>query len=429
MHRVAAEAGSDVTDSPASSPAPVDSEVWAPPRGRAREIAIVVVATLLAFVAGGLLLFRQQHAVNHAALAGSPRPVTVVEARSAPYRATRSYVGAVDSWVEAEVGPQYVSAYVTTVLVRPGASVKRGQVLATLDCANPGAISRAVAMQADAIDTRQRFMAVEAARVATLLDGGFVAINEVEQKNAQSEATRAELLSTQARLRAEALNVRDCVLRAPFDGEIATRNVDPGAFVRPGAAIVSVVDRSTVRVVVDAPEKDFDVVAPPTPVRVRMLATGVEVAAPIARRAPKADPRTRTIHFEVDVPDPTRRYPVGTTAIVDVDVGETKQATEVPAYAATQRESEATVFVVVSGFAHERQVGVLGERDGLLFVDPAQLPPKTLVVLEGREQLSDGDAVEARVEGFPRPAPPSGDGGARGGGYGGARGGGHGGTL
>ena len=30
------------------------------------------------------------------------------------------------------------------------------------------------------------------------------------------------------------LEVNDCVLRAPFDGEIAARSVDPGAFVRPG---------------------------------------------------------------------------------------------------------------------------------------------------------------------------------------------------
>jgi len=38
--------------------------------------------------------------------------------------------------------------------------------------------------------------------------------------------------------------VSDCVLRAPFDGEIATRLVDPGAFVRPGTSIVSVIDRA-----------------------------------------------------------------------------------------------------------------------------------------------------------------------------------------
>lgn len=414
----AAEAGFDVTNHDSPAPTPVDSEVWPAPPGRRRALVVVVAGTLLTLAAGGLLLFCQQHAVNRSALSASPRPVTVVEARAAMYQSSRSYVGAVDSWVEADVGPQYISAYVQTVLVRPGAPVSRGQVLATLDCASPGATTRAVAMQASAIDARQRALADEAARVTTLLDGGFVALNDVEQKAAQSKASQSELLSTQARLAAESLNVRDCVLRAPFDGEIAIRHVDPGAFVHPGAAIVSVVDRSTVRVTVDAPEKDFEVVSPATVVRIRMLATGAEVGAPISRRAPKADPRTRTIHFEVDVPDPRRQYPVGTTAIVEVSAGEPVPATEIPVYAATEREQMATLFVVAAGIAHKRDVRVLGERGGSLFVDPGLLPAHTLVVIEGRAQLSDGDRVEARVQGATEKTPPA-DGGARGGGYGG----------
>ncbi len=60
-----------------------------------------------------------------------------------------------EPWVEASVGPQYISAYVATVLVRPGDTVKRGQVLATLDCSNPNAATRAVEMQARAADARR----------------------------------------------------------------------------------------------------------------------------------------------------------------------------------------------------------------------------------------------------------------------------------
>src|SRR5213082_3135264 len=48
----------------------------------------------------------------------------------------------------ARVGPQYVSAYVGTVLVRPGAVVKRGEVLATLDCRNASAATREIAARA-----------------------------------------------------------------------------------------------------------------------------------------------------------------------------------------------------------------------------------------------------------------------------------------
>lgn len=384
---------------------------------RRRSMLIIAVGTVLVLLIGALLVVRAGRAVNHVPLAGAPRPVSVVGARKTQYRDRRDYVGAVESWIEANVGPQYISAYVLDVVVRPGAVVTRGQVLARLDCSNPSALTRAAAMQARAADARRRATADEAARVQTLLDGGFVAPNEAEVKEAQSTSEEAALLESQAKLQSSALAVQDCVLRAPFDGEIGARSVDPGAFVRPGTAIVSVVDRNTVRVVVDAPEKDFDVIAPGTVVSIEMLATGAHVDAPIARRAPRADPSTRTVHFEVDVPDPERRYPTATTAVVHVDVGSPHDATVIPLYAATEEQHKAKFFVVDHGVAHERTIPVLGERGGELFFDPAALPENTPVVTEGRALLSDGDRVDAKPD-APAPAGDGGPGGARGGGGG-----------
>ena len=86
----------------------------------------------------------------------------------------------------ASVGPQLVSAYVDTVLVRPGAVVKRGEVLATLDCRDASAASQAVASAARAIDARQKAARHEAARLQGLLAGNFVSPNEAEQKTAAS---------------------------------------------------------------------------------------------------------------------------------------------------------------------------------------------------------------------------------------------------
>ena len=58
----------------------------------------------------------------------------------------------------------------------------------------------------------------------------------------------------QSQIEGASLQVNDCVLKAPFSGEIADRLVDPGAFIRPGSAIATIVDRSLVRVVADVPE-------------------------------------------------------------------------------------------------------------------------------------------------------------------------------
>jgi membrane fusion protein, multidrug efflux system len=382
-------------------------------RGRPAAVPMaIVLGVALVLVAGGTLVWRAHSKMNTIALVSTPKPVTVVAARSATFRETRTYVGTLRPWVEASVGPQFISAYVDTVLVRPGAAVQRNEVLATLDCRNASASSQAVAAEARAIDARQQALAHESARVQTLLDGGFVSPNEAEQKSAQSAAEVAQLASQRAKLASTRLEVNDCVLRAPFDGEVGTRTVDPGAFVRPGTAIVSVIDRSTVRMTFDAPEGDFAVVAPDTPVTIHVMATDQTIAGTIARRSPSADPETRTVHAEIDLADAQRTIPVNTTGEVKIQVGQPLPATAVPLVAASISGSNATVFRVDGDVVRKTTVRVEGEQGSDLFVETA-LDPGARVVTEGRATLDDGNPVTAKEipyavgpqDGRPTPAP------------------------
>src|SRR5262249_33490899 len=158
--------------------------------------------------------------------------------------------------------------------------------------------SRNIAMRARSLEARQAALAKQSARVAGLLDGGFVSKNEVEQREAETLSMEAQLLAAKAALAGSTLQVGDCVLPAPFDGEVAERPSDPGAFVRPGQSVASVVDRSTVRLAADVPEEDFDFVKQGIVVRARLLATGAQLQGTVSRRAPAADASTRTVHFE-----------------------------------------------------------------------------------------------------------------------------------
>ncbi len=396
-------------DTPPDEPPPTVA------RGKA-TLAIVGAAALLGVV-GGLLVWRASRHVNRSTLAEAPRAVAFVEAKRGEYRASRTYVGTIAPWLEANIGPQYISAYVQTVRVRPGDAVAQGGIVATLECSNPQALQRAAEMAERSIESRRRAIAAQASRVHDLAKQGFAAVDESEQKLAQSESERSRALEANARVTAATLGVHDCVLAAPFDGEIATRDVDPGAFVRPGSSIVSIVDRSTDRIVIDVPEKDFDVVRDGTEVAIDVLSTGAHLTAHVSRRAPKADPATRTVHVEIDVPDPGRAIPVGTTAIVHVDVGRPIEASELPAYAATVRQDKASVVAIDGDIARRREVTVIGEKGGTLFVDPEQLPAGTRVVSEGRALLSDGDRVVAAPD-TPSPAPHGAPSAARGAGHG-----------
>jgi hypothetical protein len=147
------------------------------------------------------------------------------------------------------------------------------------------------------------------------------------------------------------------------------------------------------------PEDDFDVVAPATPVSVRTLATNRTIAGAVSRRSPSADPETRTVHAEIDLPDPGRQIPVNTTGEVRVEVGQPAAATAIPLDSATIHGAKAVVFVVENGVAHRATFQVLGERGATLYVDAA-LRPGTQVVTEGRALLADGDRVAPRVVAF-----------------------------
>jgi RND family efflux transporter MFP subunit len=359
------------------------------PAGVAGGVVIVIAL-------GATLIVHAESKTNKIALASSPKPVSFTLARARDYRPSRTYIGTIRPWIEANVGPQFVAAYVDTVLVRPGADVQRNEVLATLDCRNANAATQAIASQARAIDARQKAIADEAARKKALLEGGFIAENDVIQTTARSEAEAAQLASQRASLAQSALQVDDCVLRAPFAGEVAARFMDPGAFARPGSTMISVVDRTTVRVIIDVPESDFDHVAPGTKTKIHVVASNRDLEASVSRRAPSADPGTRTVHVEIDVLDPNRTIPVNTTAEVHVDVGEPIPAIEIPISSATVQNGKVVFFTIDGDVAHIHAPPLLGEIGGDFYLAPKDLPAEAHVVTEGRNTLSDGDHVTAK---------------------------------
>lgn len=361
---------------------------------------VIVSLVLLLSVIGLWLRHRAAAAQNHVALSQSPKDVTVVQAVAATYQATHRYVGTLRPWVEARVGPQFVAAYVSSVEVRPGAEVQKGQLLATLDCRDASARSLAIEAETRALASRGQALSAQARRMTRLLDGGFVSANDVDQRTADSEAEEARLRAEQSTLVSSRLAVSDCVLRAPFDGEIGHRWLDPGAFVHPGDPLVSVVDRHTIRLVVDVPEDDFGAVAPGTTVAVHLLAVDRHLEATVSRRSPDADADTRTVHVEIDLPDPDRVFPVNTTAEIRVAAGAPIPALKLPLVAADLSGEKAKLFTVTSGVAHVVSLPVIGESGGDLYVAP-KLDSGQAVILEGRMGLADGDRVTAAERASP----------------------------
>ena len=121
----------------------------------ARIPLIIGGAVVAVVVLGSVLVWRASARTNKIALVSSPKPVTASPAEARPFRPVHTYVGALRPWVDAKVGPQYIAAYAKTVLVRPGAVVRKGDVLATLDCGYPNLQAATIAFHAKAIAASQ----------------------------------------------------------------------------------------------------------------------------------------------------------------------------------------------------------------------------------------------------------------------------------
>ena len=82
-----------------------------PPRRRLIGLPSMVLLGALGglLAVGGALYMRAASSTNQVALASQPKPVTAALAAAQPFQPSRRYVGTIEPWLSASVGPQMVS--------------------------------------------------------------------------------------------------------------------------------------------------------------------------------------------------------------------------------------------------------------------------------------------------------------------------------
>ena len=166
------------------------------------------------------------------------RPAYVAQARSGSADGL-AFVGEVRAARRAELAFA-VAGRVTTVAVDVGDVVRRGQVLATLDlqpltsqlAAAAGELARA---EAQLLEARQR-----QERVGKAQARGAVSSAEAGAAQAELAAAEAAQRSASAQRDTAAWSLEQATLRAPVDGTVAARLVEPGQASGPGAPVITI---------------------------------------------------------------------------------------------------------------------------------------------------------------------------------------------
>lgn len=135
--------------------------------------------------------------------------------------------GTLNPTIQVSVGTQ-VSGTVKLLHVDFNSRVKAGQVLAELD---PSLLEAAAAQSRANLASAQAQFAVAQSkftRSKQLFQQGFISQAELDADRQQLDVTTALVKTTQAKVRADEVNLRYSIIRSPIDGVVVARNVDVG---------------------------------------------------------------------------------------------------------------------------------------------------------------------------------------------------------
>lgn len=135
-----------------------------------------------------------------------------------------------------------VSGVVQTVYVNVGDRVKKGQALVALDATTYSAgVAEAKAELAHAQE-EERDAKRNLDRVQELYNRTVISMSELEQAQLRQVRAQSHVQEAQAKLATNQKQLRDAQVRAPFDGVVLARQVEPGQAVasqlQPQALIV-----------------------------------------------------------------------------------------------------------------------------------------------------------------------------------------------
>ncbi|ALD21490.1 efflux RND transporter periplasmic adaptor subunit [Hymenobacter sp. DG25A] len=279
---------------------------------------------------------------------------------------------------EAVVIKSEISGKITSLNIREGQPVRRGQVLFSINADEIQADLRKQEFNIKLYRDQER-------RQRVLLDKEYISAQEYEQTNNQ-------LLTAQAELQALRANLAKAYVRAPFDGVLGLTTATVGTYVSPGTEITTLSRIRPVKIDFAVPGRFASKVRAGDVVTVTDEATNKKYEAKVYAIDPQIDPVSRTQPVRARYANTGNELRPGSFVKVNLQLGESTDALQVPTEAVIPEASGYTVFTVKNGKAVSTKVkiGIRSEKviqitDGLAVGDT--------VIRTGILQLKPGDAV------------------------------------
>lgn len=198
-----------------------------------------------------------------------------------------------------------VMATVTAVHVRPGDTVRRGQVLVEIDPRTAagqvgqaqGGLAQAEAAFALAERNYERFKALAAANAASQL--------ELDMARSQYEQARGGVVAARGAVSAASSVAGESRVLAPFDGRVVAKMAEVGDLAAPGRPLVQVESATAHRLAVSVPESVLAAsplrLGDPVTVAIDMRPELGRFPGKVAERSPGGDPMAHAYTVKISL--------------------------------------------------------------------------------------------------------------------------------
>ncbi len=305
-------------------------------------------------------------------------PVVTHEVKSEVCETNLRYSGTIEPSQTIPLNFQ-VSGIVEKVYVEAGDEVKKGQLLASVEKANPKSIyDMNLAKYNQAKDAYDRLKTVYE-------KGSLPEIKWVEMETNLEQAKSSLEVSKN--------NLENCDMRAPEAGVIGRRNIEPGmSAIGLSTAPIELVKIRTVYVKISVPENEIGKIRKGDKAKFLVSALNSKTfEGSLTNISPVADAISRTYEAKISVQNPNLELKPGMVCDVMLNIKSLKEAVVIP-YQSVSKDSDGKTYVYLidkSTNQARKQIVQTGNYVGNDLEILAGITPGQLIVKEGKEKLSD----------------------------------------
>ena len=369
------------------------------------KLRVIIAALAIAGLAGAGITGCADATSDDAPAAAAPSapPVTSAVVIQRAVTETQEFSGRLEAIEVVAIRPR-VSGYITAVNFKPGAEVKKGEVLFVIDPRPYQAEADRTKAVAAAAQARAGLARLELQRAELLLADKAIAQREFDERAAGQKELDASVRAAQAEHETARLNLAYTRVTSPIDGRVSKAEITLGNLVDATAVLTSVVSLERIYASFDGDESTYLRVSRRTnagqPVDVKVGLAGEE-GFPHSGKLEfvdnQLDSRSGSVRMRATLANTDRALAPGLFARVQIAGGApTPQILIVDRAINTDQDRKFVYVVDKDGKAEYRSVKLGPLDDGLRIVREG-LKPGEKIVVNGLQRVRPGAPIAAQV--------------------------------